>query len=638
MGSSESNLEEFETLWEESGFEERAEDLEQTATMKPSSSPDEISFDTEHDEVLERLPALSSREGEDGAAEVDIQATLGEGGMAYVLSANQVPLNREVAIKRLRPELDREGNILPLLQEAWVTGKLEHPNIIPIYRLGRDESGEPMIVMKQVEGIVWRRLVRDPAQAPRSFEGTDPLDWHLEILADVCNGIHYAHDSGILHRDLKPENIMVGEFGEVYVLDWGLAATMEPDRDDRLPELTDIDEPAGTPAYMAPEMIKGDAEDIGVHTDVYLLGGLLHFALTGQPPNRGKTTFEVMYDSYRDSEREFPDGVDDEIAAICTRALQTEPDDRYESAEEFRQALLEYKEHRESLRLSQQAESKLDDFQELVRDQSGVGDAEIRQLFGECRFGFEQALEASSWNEGAREGLQQVLELMIDYELDREAYQSAEMLLADLPERCPELEAEAEALRERQESREERFEALKEIESEFDVELGRHTRSILVLALGALWAILGVGPAAFEWATGTELGYGGYLFQATIVAVAIVSGVYLGRETLFQNEANRTLVAGLVMVFLAEFAVRLIGSQAGVPLPTTMAQEMMMSSMGAGVLGVALDRRLYWAAVPYGIGSILAALYPEFVHPINGVTNVVAMGLLAWVWWPDDTG
>jgi serine/threonine-protein kinase len=519
-----------------------------------------------------------------------------------------------------------------------VTGKLEHPNIIPIYRLGRDESGEPLIVMKQIEGIVWRKLVRDPAQAPRASEGTDPLDWHLDILAEVCNGIHYAHDRGILHRDLKPENIMVGEFGEVYVLDWGLAATLEPERYDRLPELTDVDEPAGTPAYMAPEMVTGNAEDVGVHTDVYLLGGLLHFALTGQPPNQGKTTFEVMYDAYRDSDCEFPDRVDGEIAEVCARALHKDPDERFESAEEFRQAVLKYKEHRESLRLGQKADSKLDDFRELVRDPPGVDDAEIRQVFGECRFGFEQALEASAANEQAREGLQNVLELMIDYELDREAYQSAEMLLADLPERRPDLEGEAERLRERQESRDERFEDLEEIASAFDVELGRHTRSVLVLGLGALWAGLGVGPTAFEWMTGIELGYGGYLFQATIVAAAIGGGVYLGREKLFQNEANRTLVAGLVMIFMAEFAVRLIGSQAGVSVPTTMAQEMMMSSMGAGVLGVALDRRLYVAAVPYAVGAVLAALYPSFVHPINGVTNVVAMGFLAWVWWPGDDG
>jgi len=636
MGSNESNLAEFRTLWDERGFEERAGDLQQTATMKPESRARGGACRPEHWAYLERLPELSCHADCDSEAEVDVRATLGEGGMAYVLSAKQLSLDREVAIKRLRPDLEREGNILPLLQEAWVTGRLEHPNIVPIYRLGRDESGEPVIVMKQIEGMVWRKLVRDPARAPRSFEGTDPLDWHLEVLSEVCNAVHYAHDRGIVHRDLKPANVMVGDFGEVYVLDWGLAASVEP-TDDHLPDLAEVDEPAGTPAYMAPEMIRGDGSAVDAHTDVYMLGGLLYFALTGRPPHRGETSFEVMFDAYRGAGLEFPDHVDDEIAAICRCALRRDPDQRYDSAEQFRAAILEYKDHRESLRLSERADEKLEAFRDVLDGHSEVDDAVIRQLFGECRFGFEQALEESAWNEGARSGLQTALESMIEYELDRGAYQSAEMLLADLPEDRPDLEAEARALREREESREERLEALEEIENEIDVELGRHARSILVLGLGVLWAVLGAGPAIFQWATGMELGTTEYVLQASVVGAAIGGGIYVGREELFQNDANRTLVAGLLMVFVAEFAVRLIGSGGGVPVPTLMAQEMMMSAMGAGVLAVALDRRLFWASVPYAVGSVLAALQPEFVHPINGSTNIVAMGLLAWAWWPEDT-
>ena len=198
-------------------------------------------------EVLKRLT-------HDPRALVD-EGPLGEGGMGVVHLEKQVALDRKVAIKFLRADTRTAHDVEALLSEAWRAGALEHPNILPIHALSLDEAGYPVIVMKRIEGVTWQALLRDPAAMAAHAPGKHPLDEHLRILQQVCNAAHFAHTRGIVHRDLKPENVMVGSFGEVYVVDWGLACAPGP-----------AGQLAGTPAYMAPEMT--GRGDISVQTDV----------------------------------------------------------------------------------------------------------------------------------------------------------------------------------------------------------------------------------------------------------------------------------------------------------------------------------------------------------------------------------
>lgn len=634
MGAGESTLEQFTSALETKDLTDRLEGIDETGTLKPSAGAELINLDAEA--IVEQLPEVSYESEGNQLPEVDIQTTIGKGGMAYVLAGNQVPLNREVAVKRLRGDLDKSENILALLQEAWVTGKLEHPNVIPIYRLGRDEDGNPVIVMKRVEGVVWKRLIDDPSLAPDHFDKGDPLDWHLDILGQVCNALHYAHHRGIIHRDLKPENIMVGEFGEVYVLDWGLAISLEPDRYNRIPSVEDVSEPAGTPAYMAPEMLDAENEKLDERTDVYLLGGLLHYVITGRPPHDGDSPFEVMFDAYREEDRRFPGHINREIGRICNRALSSDPEERFGSAEEFRQAIAGYRNHRQSLRLSAEAKMRLQSFRRMLDDEQRADDADIRAVFGECRFGFEQALEVSSKNDEARDGLQTVLELMIEYELDREAHESASMLLADLPEENSALEERMQRLRQAERTLEREFEELKELQSEFNIDLGRHTRSLLALAFGAFWAIAVTVPAGLEAWLGMELGSGFYAIRQGVSCAVILGGLYYGREAILRNEANRKLAGGLVMIFFVEVLVGFLELQAGVSMETLTVRQMAMTSLGAGLLAITLDLRIFWAAVPYLLGTMTLVYVPFEAPYVTGVTNLVAMGLLAWAWWPNS--
>ena len=205
---------------------------------------------------------------------VEEETLLGQGGMGVVHLATQLPLGRKVAVKRLQPAHTSLEDIESLLSESWLSGSLEHPNIIPIYDLGLDAAGLPVLVMKRIEGLSWGTLLRDPDAMSRHAPGRSPLEANLRILMQVCNALHYAHARGVVHRDVKPDNVMVGSFGEVYLVDWGIAAPPGPSR-----------QLAGTPVYMAPEMLGGDHAVISAQTDVYLLGSVLCELLTGQPPH-----------------------------------------------------------------------------------------------------------------------------------------------------------------------------------------------------------------------------------------------------------------------------------------------------------------------------------------------------------------
>src|SRR5262249_2783401 len=154
-----------------------------------------------------------------------------------------------------------------LLTEAVITGSLEHPSIVPVHALGCDDAGRPVLVMKRIEGVCWRGMARDehpPGWAAIDAAGGGRRTAHVANLMAVCNAMHFAHRRGVVHRDLKPGNVMIGSYGEVYVVDWGIAARIEAG-----PSPVAL---VGTPAYMAPEMVWGEAHRVDARTDVYLLG------------------------------------------------------------------------------------------------------------------------------------------------------------------------------------------------------------------------------------------------------------------------------------------------------------------------------------------------------------------------------
>ncbi len=278
-----------------------------------------------------------------------------QGGLGTVSVAEDLPIGREVAFKEMRH--DRASDITSrsrFLLEAKVTGRLEHPSIVPIYDVGAHKSGDPFYVMRFIHGESLKEILRRfHAHEESDVSAVSRLERNVEFrsllsrFVDVCQAVEYAHKHGVIHRDLKPANIMLGEYGETLLVDWGLAKVIGQ-------EANAADEPTlafsahsssdltmegaaiGTPAYMSPEQASGAGDRITTSTDIYGLGATLFCIVTGRAPVSGKTLGEVI-DKVQSGQIEVhlercSSGVPPALWAICRRAMQTESLDRYDSA------------------------------------------------------------------------------------------------------------------------------------------------------------------------------------------------------------------------------------------------------------------------------------------------------------------
>jgi hypothetical protein len=566
-------------------------------------------------------------DAESGATRPDLALTglLGQGGMGRVELARQHSLGRDVAVKTVRPDRVTDAAVTSLLKEARFTGSLEHPNIIPVHALGRDDAGLPLLVMKRVQGVAWHDLLRNPNHPYwRSVRG-DPLVRHLEILMQVCNAVHFAHTRGVVHRDLKPENVMVGEFGEVYVLDWGLAVDLRAEDRVRSGEL------AGTPAYMAPEMLYGETQ-VTPRTDVFLLGAILHEVLTGRPRHEGATLREVFHSVA--GVRPYPYGpsVPQELAALANRATSADPDERLPDAMAFREAIVDVLAHRGSIELAEEASQRLDTLRALL---AGPADEERRQeihkLATECLFGLRQALRIWGGNQRAQAGLESCLVALIEYELDRQNLGAAEALLNELSVPMPALLARLEALRERRRAEERASAELARLAHEHDPGVSARQR---VMALG-LVALAGIGIATYvtlgrhapdRATTPAEL----VTFGGIILAVTLVAGI-LGRRALLATRLNRHVTVLFLTAIGAVFGHRLLGMQLDMQVPHVLLGDLMILTVSAIMgAGMVMQRMLWLAFLPF-TAAVATVLMPERslrIFEATGPALIVGMLLL----------
>jgi len=353
------------------------------------------------------------RLGGDGAASPDptplyeLSEVIGRGGMGVVYRARQSSLDRDVAIKRVRQRSGGEWRE-KFLAEALVTGRLDHPNVVPVYDLGQTGAGEALLAMKLVDGTSWKRLLHPKAPEEEARARELDLPDHLRILETVCNAVAFAHSRGIAHNDLKPENVMVGGFGEVLVMDWGLATDFgdDPAESKGVVHKSQVRAPFGTPSYMAPEQARGEGERLGPWTDVYLLGAILFELVAGRAPHKGRPG-EVLLRAARGVPPELGPDAPDELAAICRRAMARAPEDRYPDVASFRDAVAAYLEHRESTRIASAARALLERSAERTAGDPAEGEVERSRLYGElaeATAGFRQALVLWPENEAARGG------------------------------------------------------------------------------------------------------------------------------------------------------------------------------------------------------------------------------------------
>jgi serine/threonine-protein kinase len=257
--------------------------------------------------------------------EFELLNQIAAGGMGVVYKARHTRLNRVVALKTLHPgALGHKDDIVRRLRlEAKVVAALDHPNIVPLYEIG-EYRGYPYLILKLITGGDLERHVPRLRRNPRAA---------VRLVAKVARTVHYAHLHGVLHRDLKPSNILLDADGEPHLTDFGLAKSIETGGN-----LTQTGLILGTPSYMAPEQVLSPRSKMTTAADVYGLGAVLYKLLTGQPPFRAATVFELL-DQLADREpdpiREHNPEVDLELEAICLKCLEKRPIDRYHSAAEL---------------------------------------------------------------------------------------------------------------------------------------------------------------------------------------------------------------------------------------------------------------------------------------------------------------
>jgi eukaryotic-like serine/threonine-protein kinase len=307
----------------------------------PFLEPDELALapEVEPVRVIETIPIAHQNRIDDderdsipSPANLSVLPEIARGGMGHIHPAVDRNLLRHVVLKRLNvgfaaTQMYRDG----FIAEAQIQGQLEHPNIAPVHELAIDPKGNPYFTMKYVQGIsfdVW--LLHHPLGNPKRLaEG-------IEVLLKVCDAVAYAHHRGVLHRDIKPGNVMVGDFGQVYLMDWGLALLARNSQQTGAYAMMNAIGPVGTPNYMAPEQARGNPQECDERSDIFGLGALLFEVLCGQFIYGDGSVEELLARAAKGQvvsvDAACKDlGIAPRIRAIVARATHPDPAQRYQT-------------------------------------------------------------------------------------------------------------------------------------------------------------------------------------------------------------------------------------------------------------------------------------------------------------------
>jgi serine/threonine-protein kinase len=371
------------------------------------------------------------------AQRYEARAVLGAGGMGEVRLCKDHLIGREVALKVMRSgAASTEDARERFVREARVQGQLEHPAIVPVYDLGVDPEGGVFFTMKRVRGRTLDAVLEALAQGDPEAARTYSRRKLLAAWSRVCLAVDFAHARGVLHRDLKPGNIILGDFGEVYVLDWGLAKLAGSLEGDALNEIelthdgtapTMVGSLIGTPGYMAPEQARGDLDRVDVYADVYALGAILFEILALEPLHPRRSIEAALASTLKGADArpsartggELPP----ELEAICVRATALDPAARYPGARELSNAVERYLDGDRNV--------------ELRRDLAAAHVEAAKKALAEASGGGEAAREARI------EALREVGSALALDPRNAEALATMAQLLTDVPEEIPR-EAEAE--------------------------------------------------------------------------------------------------------------------------------------------------------------------------------------------------
>ena len=322
--------------------DDEADDVDHTVAEGEGSHVSTVSSEPSVDDLIARLVDMTPR--------FELQGEIARGAMGRILAGWDLHLGRPVAVKVLRKTGARDLDRVRFLEEAQVTGQLQHPNIMPVYELGRLRD-QVAFVMRRVEGRSLKAIISALRKGDLDTRAQFGRMRVLNVFHQLCMAVAFAHTRGVVHRDLKPSNVMVGDFGEVVLLDWGLCKVVgQATRSTRSTSdrwKTVHGQIIGTPAYMAPEQAMGLIEQVDARTDVYGLGAILYHLLTLRPPFSGKSNREIVNRVLKEAvvsprQRAPSEEIPEEVEAIILRCMARDPNGRYVHARALADAVGEF--------------------------------------------------------------------------------------------------------------------------------------------------------------------------------------------------------------------------------------------------------------------------------------------------------
>jgi eukaryotic-like serine/threonine-protein kinase len=544
--------------------------------------------------LLETLiPADESQAPAHVQPSVVLGDVLGKGGMGVVYAARQQPLDRDVAVKTV----SRTSNLhhrRMLVAEAQHLGRLEHPNIVPVYLLLETPDGEPQLVMRRVEGWDWSTLMDDEYhEGWDDWQGSEyaPLQRNVELLAQVCRAASFAHRNDVVHCDIKPDNIRVDTEGTVFLMDWGSATTYPTDLKSEYI--------SGTPVFMSPEQALG--QQVTPATDVFLLGGCLFRILTGAAPYQSRTVNQAVFHAMVCNPRLYPKGLPAGLTQLAQEMMAREPHQR-PTAELARRRLLGWlrEQVRDGwLRASEEVLRSLEDFVQ-EKDHHGAQGA-----FQQLRAGLAPILKESPDHERAKGQLIDAVSAMLRLELDRNNLDHAQTLLNELAH----LGVDIVDLRAELQNLTERHQALEGQRQELDPSVGGKQRQLMYTA--TLAATVGINVAVIMGLFPSSTPLLLVTYSLMINAVALV-GLAVFWRALTVNLTGKTTTAVVAAVLTTTLLNRLFGWFGGLDASQIMGQDLLLISCASPAFALSFGRILAWMGLVCLLAAPLCIVFPQY--------------------------
>jgi serine/threonine protein kinase len=596
----------------------------------------------------------------------ELISQLGKGGMGVVYEGIQKSLNRAVAIKQSNVDTQYFAQIY---HEAQITAFLDHPNILPVYDFAIDREGHPIQIMKKIDGVNWAQLLDNPHhgfwhELEVSPLAEDRLLFNLDILLKVSQAVAYAHQKKVIHRDLKPENIMIGKFGEVYVLDWGIALYIG---DQEANQLNQAPSPflaqkeakleqalVGTPAYMAPEMAITEQKIHTTATDVYLLGAILYELIHHDTLHHGSDIQTILRNIRENRLPTFASDLNIELKSLLEISLKSNPSHRPKNANVFRKILQQVVSSFQSRQLERKAFIHLEDMVKGLKIENEMGIKTLNQSifvpqeeqtlydqlndhFDEGRHYFRSSLEIYPHNQEAKRGFQKLLTLWIRRCIRREDFQLAQKYLRELPQFDTQLDVEIAQGKQKFEKAQQEIKALKDWRENESFQISSKPR--LYFALFGL-IFLGLGSMLIYFLS--QKGIYQDTAKGRAIAVVVLSSlmmisaeVWLHFKAQKQqlNQAFMRFKQLMYVILISVILSRLIGWQYHQNHEIMLLHEMPMVFMASLTVSIVTDRKDFlWGGLAFLVVSLMSLWQHEYLLLFYAIAQFIlwAVVLIRW--------